>query len=139
MTHIYIYEMRRGIMIHLYKHLKDEALHLIEQKSTADDIKAENDLRAIDNAFQLVQSSIDYFTYARGLDAKLYSEYPEIQGLCTAASMMQTTSPFQGIGTKSELEQIQDALITDYFGILASVLIKHRKIQLVKEFIESTD
>lgn len=117
--------------MHLYEHLKDEALYLIEQKSTVDDIKAENDLRAIENAFQLVQSSMDYFTYARELDAKLYSEYPEIQGLCTAASMMQTISSFQGISTKSELEQIQDALATDYFGILDSVLVKHGRIQKI--------
>lgn len=40
---------------------------------------------------------------------------------------------------KSDIESIKDCLITDAFGILASVLIKHKKIETIKEFIKSVD
>ena len=41
--------------------------------------------------------------------------------------------------TFSAIEQVQGNLGTDYFAILASVLVKHRVIAHVKEFIKSVD
>ena len=41
--------------------------------------------------------------------------------------------------TFSVIEQVQGNLGTDYFAILASVLVKHQVIAHVKEFIKSVD
>lgn len=38
-----------------------------------------------------------------------------------------------------KIEQVQGKLVTDYFGILVSVLVKHEVILHVKEFIKSVD
>lgn len=41
--------------------------------------------------------------------------------------------------TSTKIERMQSNLVTDYFGILAGVLVKHEVISHVKEFIKSVD
>lgn len=123
-------------MTYFHEYLKDIALMFVEQKSTVDDIKAERDLTEVCNAIKFPEPTRSYVDYLRNLDTKLYYEYPEIEDLCKVASTMQTFSVPQSVETKSELENATDNLVRDYFGILVSVLIKHKKIEGVKDFIK---
>lgn len=126
-------------MIHFYGNLKDLALDLIELKSNIDDVKANHDLKELSYVVAMAQPTKDYVETAKNLHEKVNREYPEIKEMCDFALTMQKNRVYNGIKRKTELENIVDCLITDEFGILASVLIKHNKIETIKEFIKEVD
>lgn len=111
----------------------------INEKSTVDDAKAERDLIDIANTINAALPTKNYIDYAGNLDAKLYHEYREIAEMRKVVSEMQKFSAVHNVYIKSELENVVDNLKMDQYGIIASVLIKHRKIKSVKEFIEKVD
>lgn len=128
-------------MMYLYEELKDKALQLVDMKSTADDIKAGRDLALINDMINVVNKSPEHINKGISLDAKLNDEYPEIQLLCDAAKTLQNV-----LGTnvkenvyKTPQNCVIDALTTDCFGILVSVLIKHQIISAIKDFIRAVD
>lgn len=114
-------------MMHLYENLKDEALKLIDIKSTVDDAKAGEDLGKIEQMYNSANNTQEYISAACGLDNYLHEKYKEIERLCEAGTAMQKAMGICNNREKasSELEQVQSNLVTDYFGILADVLVKH--------------
>lgn len=127
--------------MHLYENLKDEALKLIDIKSTVDDVKAGEDLLKIEQMYNSANNTQEYISDASKLDNYLRGKYKEIERLCEAGTAMQKALGICNNSEKafSELEQVQSNLVTDYFGILASVLVKHDVISYAKEFIKSVD
>lgn len=75
------------------------------------------------------------------MDAQLNEEYPEIQWLRDAANAMIkiTGTNSKQVVRKTPQEYVLDDLKTDYYGILASVLVKHNVIHAVKDFIRAVD
>lgn len=126
-------------MIYFYESLKDLALELIERKGNIDDVKANNDLTELSNIVAMAQPTKEYIETAKKLHEKVNREYPEIKEMCELALAMQKSMIYNGTKRKTELEDMVDCLITDEFGILASVLIKHKKVEKIKEFIKEVD
>lgn len=128
-------------MMYLYENLTDKALELIDTKSTLDNIKAEKDMLLINNMINAVNISSEYINEGIMLDKKLNDEYPEIQLLCDAANTMQNAVGINSkeIVCKTAQKSIVDVLTIDYFGLLASVLVKHQVISTVKDFICAVD
>ena len=125
--------------IYFYENLKDLALKLIELKSNIDDVKANADLAELSNTVFVAQPTKEYIETAKKLHEKVNREYPEIKEMCDLAMTLQKNMFCNGVKRKTELEDIVDCLITDEFGVLASVLIKHKKIETIKEFIKEVD
>lgn len=126
-------------MIYFHENLKDFALELVNQKGNADDVKASNDLTEINNIIVAVQPTEQYIEMAKRLHKRIDSDYLEISKMCNLASTLKSNMNNNEEKRKSDIESIKDCLITDAFGILASVLIKHKKIETIKEFIKSVD
>lgn len=128
-------------MMYLHEELRDRALQLIDMKSTADDIKAGRDLALINNVVNAVNISPEYINHGVRLDIKLNKEYPDIQLLRDAANTMRNVL---GTNVKENVYKtpercVIDDLTTDYFGILACVLMKHQIISVIKDFIRAVD
>ena len=128
-------------MMYLHEDLKDSALNLVDMKGTVDDIKAGADLGKIEQLYNSANNTQKYISDVFELDEYLRGEYKEINNLCEAGTAMQKALGISNNNEKalSAVEQVRSDLVTDYFGILASVLVKHEKIQHVKEFIKSVD
>lgn len=128
------------MMMYFHENLRDTALKLIEIKGTVDDIKAGEDISKIE-ATGWIDNEKMFTDTASILDEYLYKEYPLIEKLCDAGTAMQQAvgSSNNSVGFVSERKRLQDSLVTDYYGILVSVLVKHKIISHVKEFIKSVD
>lgn len=124
-------------MIHFVESLVNEAYRIVESKGTVDDIKASKDLQEINRVMALDMNN--YFNVQRGmeLDKRLMKEYPEIQLMCSIANNM-LPNKVEKVQMKSPAgNQILKLLETDSYGILARVLIKHKVILEIKEFIKN--
>ena len=103
-----------------------------------DDAKAANDIERIEEILNEPIMTDTLYNEAVRLDRKLIKNCPEITELCSAADAMQKVL---GIRSERRIRQPEDIvkqnLITDMFGIYASVLLKHKKIDCIKEFIDS--
>lgn len=127
-------------MMYLYENLKDVAMKLIDMKGTVDDVKAGEDLRKIEQMYNSANNTQKYISDAHKLDEYLRGKYKEIENLCeTGTAMQKALGIFNNNEKAFSAEQVQGNLVTDYFGILASVLVKHEMILHVKEFIKSVD
>lgn len=124
-------------MIHFVESLVNEAYRIVESKGNIDDIKASKDLQEINRVMALDMNS--YFNIQRGmaLDQRLIREYPEIQQMCSIANNMLFNKDEKLQLKSSAGKQILNRLNTDCFGILAGVLVKHKVVLDIKEFIES--
>lgn len=124
-------------MIHFVESLVNEAYRIVESKGNIDDIKASKDLQEINRVMALDMNS--YFNIQRGmaLDQRLIREYPEIQQMCSIANNMLFNKDEKLQLKSSAGKQILNRLNTDRFGILAGVLVKHKVVLDIKEFIES--
>lgn len=124
-------------MIHFVESLVNEACRIVESKGNIDDIKASKDLQEINRVMALDMNS--YFNIQRGmaLDQRLIREYPEIQQMCSIANNMLFNKDEKLQLKSSAGKQILNRLNTDRFGILAGVLVKHKVVLDIKEFIES--
>lgn len=127
-------------MMYLHEGLRDGALKVIGLKSTQEDLKAYEDLSRIQCLLRDFDKSQEYVNVGKNLDRRMGREYPEIQMLCDAANVMIPKRSFGvSVVQKTSAETVKDALKTDYFGILASVLLKHQMITGCKDFIKSVD
>ena len=124
-------------MIHFVESLVNEACRIVESKGNIDDIKASKDLQEINRVMALDMNS--YFNIQRGmaLDQRLIREYPEIQQMCSIENNMLFNKDDKLQLKSSAGKQILNRLNTDRFGILAGVLVKHKVVLDIKEFIES--
>ena len=126
-------------MIYFHENFKDLALELVNQKGNVDDIKANDDLTEINNIIVIAKPTEQYIEKAKRLHKRINSDYPEIDEMCNLALTLKSDVNDNETKRKSDIESIKDCLITDAFGILASVLIEHKKIETIKEFIKSVD
>lgn len=124
----------------LKQELVDVAKKLVDGKSLKDDVKAANDIERIEKILNESIMTDKLYDEAVGLDQELIENYPEIKELCSIVDVMQKVL---GIKNKKRISQPEDIviqdLITDMFGIYASVLLKHRVIHCIKEFIDSVE
>lgn len=124
----------------LKKELVNVAKKLLDEKSLEDDVKAANDIERIEEILNEPIMTDTLYNEAVRLDRKLIENYPEIAELCSAADAMQKEL---GIRSERRISQPEDIvkqdLITDMFGIYASVLLKHQKVDCIKEFIDSVE
>lgn len=120
--------------------LRDTALKLIDMKGTVDDIKAGENISKIEAA-GWIDNEETFVNTAAVLDEYLKNTYPLIEKLCEAGTAMLQAMGISdnSAGFISETKRLQDSLVTDYYGILVSVLVKHKVISHVKEFIKSVD
>ncbi len=113
---------------------------LLKEKSLKDDVKAANDIERIEEILNEPILTDTLYNKTVILDQKLIENYPEITELCSAADAMQKVL---GIRSERRISQLEDIvkqdLITDMFGIYASVLLKHQIIDCIKEFIDSVE
>ena len=125
-------------MMKLKQELVNAAKTLLKEKSLKDDVKAANDIERIEEILNEPIMTVTLYNKAVRLDQKLIKNYPEITDLCSAADAMQNVL---GIRSERRIGQPEDIvkqdLITDMFGIYASVLLKHQIIDCIKEFIDS--
>ena len=126
-------------MIHFYREKVELAVKLIDAKSKYDDIKAQNDVSEINMMINTAKPTVEFVNLAKQLNKRIIEDYPEIDEMHTIASnMANSVGLYQGEAC-SEYDAILKDLNSDIYGILASVLLKHRKISCIKEFIESVD
>ena len=125
-------------MMKLKQELVNAAKTLLKEKSLKDDVKAANDIERIEEILNEPIMTVTLYNKAVRLDRELIENYPEITELCNAADAMQKVL---GIRSERRIGQPEDIvkqnLITDMFGIYASVLLKHQIIDCIKEFIDS--
>lgn len=127
-------------MIYFYKNYTEEAFKLIAAKGTVDDVKAAMDLENIERVMRMDKNISLFVHEGTKLDERLKREYPEIRKMCDIANSMLLG------GTENEHPQyytdtcnIRDILITDSYGILTSVLVKHNIVSSIKEFIQRVE
>ena len=122
----------------LKQELVNVAKILLEEKSLKDDVKAANDIERIEEILNEPVMTDTLYNEAVVLDQERIGNYPEIEELCSAAVAMQKALGIRNERRISQPENIAvQNLITDMFGIYASVLLKHQKIDCIKEFIDS--
>ena len=122
----------------LKQELVNAAKTLLKEKSLKDDVKAANDIERIEEILNEPIMTVTLYNKAVRLDQKLIKNYPEITDLCSAADAMQNVLRIRSerrIGQPEDI--VKQDLITDMFGIYASVLLKHQIIDCIKEFIDS--
>lgn len=125
-------------MMKLKQELVNAAKTLLKEKSLKDDVKAANDIERIEEILNEPIMTVTLYNKAVRLDQKLIKNYPEITDLCSAADAMQNVLRIRSerrIGQPEDI--VKQDLITDMFGIYASVLLKHQIIDCIKEFIDS--
>ena len=125
--------------IYFYDNLVALAKSLIDAKSTYDDVKAGLDIgeiEALENSNIQLQKTIDA---AKKLHKRLNDEYKEIAQMHIAASQMKRVMRVDSGNNQSEYEEVLSKLESDRYGIYASVLLKHRVISQIKEFIERVE
>lgn len=113
---------------------------MIGARGTTDDVKAVEDLENIERVMRMDKNDRAFVQEGTQLDKRLKREYPEIQKMCDIANNM-----LPG-GTEKEHPQyysdtcnIRDILITDSYGILTSVLVKHSIVSSIREFIQKVE
>lgn len=71
------------------------------------------------------------------LNERLRKEYPEIQNMCSAINTMRMNREGKGnVQLTNICDELKENLKIDRFGILIGVLIKHKVISDIKEFIQ---
>ena len=87
----------------------------------------------------IAQPTVDFIYTAKQLNEKINRDYPEINQMHQVAMNMAFFVPRNRINAISEYEAILKDLRSDKFGIYAAVLLKHKKISCVKDFIRYVD
>lgn len=108
---------------------------ILDLKETSDDVKAVSDIEKINQMLEGLSKFGYDLSFAKRLDERLRLEYPEIDQLCMFN--------FSNGGSSSQLVTygvdviiVKDRLNTDKYGILLSVLFKHKRISTIQEFVE---
>lgn len=126
-------------MIHLSKNLVKRAKEFLDVKSLDDDIKASHDVETIKSTLDNARPTFEYIQSCKILHNTINEDYPEIREMHRVASEMISVSGMKNEEIYSEYEAIQQDLVSDMFGIYASVLLKHEDISCMKDFIDSVD
>ena len=125
--------------IYFYDNLVALAKSLIEAKSTYDDVKAGQDkgeIEALENSDIQAQKTIDA---AKKLHKRLNDEYKEIAQMHIAASQIKSVMGINNGSGQSEYEKVMGDLEADRYGIYTSILLKHKAISCIKDFIKRVE
>lgn len=120
------------------KDLVNKAIELIDGKSKSDELKAFTDVNDINNMIRNLQINRDYQCDAIKLNQRLREEYPNIEKLLNLGRRMVNNSVNNNTRYDVVSAIIAD-LNADKYGIYVDVLLKHKVINDMKEFIEKVD
>ena len=111
------------------------AYKLVNEKSSAKDIKALNDLLTIDKIFAV------YGTYEDSLklDVKLRTEYKTIEMMENIQMRFYYNDGRPVPSSISREEKLRNRLVSDRAGIVADILLKHGRIKCLDEVYENKD
>lgn len=130
--------MEDRTMMYFKKDLANKAIELIDGKSKSDELKAFTDVNDINNMIRNLQINRDYQWDAIKLNQRLREEYPSIEKLLNLGRSMVNNS----VGNNT-IYDVVSAIIAelnaDKYGIYVDVLLKHKVINDMKEFIEKVD
>lgn len=125
-------------MMYFKKDLVNKAIGLIDEKSKSDKLKTFTDVNDINNMIRNLQINRDYQCDAIKLNQRLREEYPNIEKLLNLGRSMVNNSV--DYNTRYDVVYaIIDDLNADKYGIYVDVLLKHKVINDMKEFIEKVD
>lgn len=120
------------------KDLVNKAIALIDGKSKSDELKAFTDVNDINNMIRNLQINRDYQWDAIKLNQRLKEEYPSIEKLLNLGRSMVNNS----VGNNTIYDVVSAIIVdlnADKYGIYVDVLLKHKVINDMKEFIEKVD
>lgn len=130
--------MEDRTMMYFEKDLVNKAIALIYGKSKSDELKAFTDVNDINNMIRNLQINRDYQCDAIKLNQRLREEYPNIEKLLNLGRRMVNNSVNNN--TRYDVVSVIIAdLNADKYGIYVDVLLKHKVINDMKEFIEKVD
>lgn len=130
--------MEDRTMMYFEKDLVNKAIELIDGKSKSDELKAFTDVNDINNMIRNLQINRDYQCDAIKLNQRLREEYPNIEKLLNLGRRMVNNSVNNNTRYDVVSAIIAD-LNADKYGIYVDVLLKHKVINDMKEFIEKVD
>lgn len=125
-------------MMYFEKDLVNKAIALIDGKSKSDELKAFTDVNDINNMIRNLQINRDYQWDAIKLNQRLKEEYPSIEKLLNLGRSMVNNS----VGNNTIYDVVSAIIVdlnADKYGIYVDVLLKHKVINDMKEFIEKVD
>ena len=120
------------------KDLVNKAIALIDGKSKSDELKAFTDVNDINNMIRNLQINRDYQCDAIKLNQRLREEYPSIEKLLNLGRRTVNNS----VNNNTRYDVVSAIIIdlnADKYGIYVDVLLKHKVINDMKEFIEKVD
>ena len=119
------------------KDLVNKAIALIDGKSKSDELKAFTDVNDINNMIRNLQINRDYQCDDIKLNQRLREEYPNIEKLLNLGRRVNNS-----VNNNTRYDVVS-AIIADLnadkYGIYVDVLLKHKVINDMKEFIEKVD
>lgn len=125
-------------MMYFEKDLVNKAIELIDGKSKSDELKAFTDVNDINNMIRNLQINRDYQCDAIKLNQRLREEYPNIEKLLNLGRRMVNNS----VNNNTRYDVVSAIIVdlnADKYGIYVDVLLKHKVINDMKEFIEKVD
>lgn len=129
-------------MIYFNKELVALAENIKNFKSTNDDLKAYEDICELENMIKRLNSGeMCLQDKVEQLDQRINREYPLINKLSYVAESISQNQFLPRISTltNNTTERNINILMFDRYGVLADVLIKHKKISNLKEFIDRVE
>lgn len=135
---VYTISMEDRTMMYFEKDLVIKAIELIDGKSKSDELKVFTDVNDINNMIRNLQINRDYQCDAIKLNQRLREEYPNIEKLLNLGRRMVNNSVNNNTRYDVVSAIIAD-LNADKYGIYVDVLLKHKVINDMKEFIEKVD
>lgn len=120
------------------KDLVNKAIELIDGKSKSDELKAFTDVNDINNMIRNLQINRDYQCDSIKLNQRLREEYPNIEKLLNLGRRMVNNS----VNNNTRYDVVSAIIVdlnADKYGIYVDVLLKHKVINDMKEFIEKVD
>lgn len=130
--------MEDRTMMYFEKDLVNKAIALIDGKSKSDELKAFTDVNDINNMIRNLQINRDYQCDAIKLNQRLREEYPNIEKLLNLGRRMVNNS----VNNNTRYDVVSAIIVdlnADKYGIYVDVLLKHKVINDMKEFIEKVD
>lgn len=125
-------------MMYFEKDLVNKAIELIDGKSKSDELKTFTDVNDINNMIRNLQINRDYQCDAIKLNQRLREEYPNIEKLLNLGRRMVNNS----VNNNTRYDVVSAIIVdlnADKYGIYVDVLLKHKVINDMKEFIEKVD
>lgn len=125
-------------MMYFEKDLVNKAIALIDGKSKSDELKAFTDVNDINNMIRNLQINRDYQWDVIKLNQRLREEYPNIEKLLNLGRRMVNNS----VNNNTRYDVVSAIIVdlnADKYGIYVDVLLKHKVINDMKEFIEKVD